>query len=99
MDYIKKIEEICDLVIRSKKVDTPDNQLPQTIRRQQFSDNLKFMNSELNKLLLAQANILIEQARNSNDVLTLADEKRMGQILLSKIKNFLDSAQDAFYNN
>jgi hypothetical protein len=96
MDYIKKFTEYCVSIIESKKVEIPNKNLAQAIRRQEFSENCDAMTMNLKKTFLNEGSNIEKQALRENKFLTLEQLKEMQQIGDAKIKEFIDKAKDKF---
>lgn len=97
MNYVQKFSNYCDIIIASKKIEIPEKQLAQPVRRQQFEDSCKLMEYNLDKDFVKKANEVEEQAHKEGSDLTLEDLKQMGQIGQTQIKQFIEKAKENFY--
>ncbi len=92
MDYIQKMTDYFDSIIKSKVIVIPDNNLPQAVRKQQFRDNCKTMKSILSNIFEKEIKDKEEQAVKSGDTF---DKKKIVDIGVSKIKTMVLEAENA----
>ncbi len=96
MDYIKKFSEYCVSVINSKRIEIPDKNLAQAVRKQEFTFSCESMKMYLKHTFYNEGKMIEEQAYRENKSLSIEQLKEMQQIGDIKIKEFIEKAENEF---
>ena len=96
MDYIKKFTEYCVSIINSKRIEIPDKNLAQAVRKQEFTFSCESMTMYLKDTFFKEGKMIEEQAYKENKSLSLEQLKEMQRIGDIKIKEFIEKAKNEF---